>query len=191
MDCGLPGSPVHRILQVRILEWVTMPCSRGSIWPRDPTHMWYVSCITGRFFTTEPLGSLTYHTLSYIFHSQCLEYLSPPVFKFLLLQSSAQILSFPESFLDSYRQNNYSVFHFQTSLLYLAHTAFQIILELFLSIVSLLKSQYISYNKGKTMSWAFSHSIGLITISRSEWKIQRYLWKVVYASISTHEDKKQ
>ena len=26
---------VHRILQARILEWVAMPSSRGSSWPRD------------------------------------------------------------------------------------------------------------------------------------------------------------
>ena len=29
MDCGLPGSSVHRILQARILEWVAIPFSRG------------------------------------------------------------------------------------------------------------------------------------------------------------------
>ena len=30
MDCSLPGSPVHGILQARILEWVAMPSSRRS-----------------------------------------------------------------------------------------------------------------------------------------------------------------
>ena len=30
MDCSLPGSCVHGILQARILEWVAMPSSRGS-----------------------------------------------------------------------------------------------------------------------------------------------------------------
>ena len=35
MDCSLPGSSVHRILQVRILEWVAISFSRGSSWPRD------------------------------------------------------------------------------------------------------------------------------------------------------------
>ena len=30
MDCSLPGSSVHGILQVRILEWVAMPSSRAS-----------------------------------------------------------------------------------------------------------------------------------------------------------------
>ena len=30
MDCSLPGSSVHGILQARILEWVAMPFSRKS-----------------------------------------------------------------------------------------------------------------------------------------------------------------
>ena len=48
MDCSLPGSSVLGILQSRILEWVAVPSSRGSSWPRDWTR---VSCIAGRFFT--------------------------------------------------------------------------------------------------------------------------------------------
>ena len=48
MDCSLPGSSVPGILQARKLEWMTIPFSRGSSWPRDQTH---VSCITGRFLT--------------------------------------------------------------------------------------------------------------------------------------------
>ena len=47
MDCSLPGSPVHGILQARILEWVAISFSRGSFQPRDQTQ---VSCIAGRFF---------------------------------------------------------------------------------------------------------------------------------------------
>ena len=31
-----------------------MPFSRGSSWPRDWTHVSYVSCIGSGFFTTEP-----------------------------------------------------------------------------------------------------------------------------------------
>ena len=46
------GSSAHGIFQARILEWVPMPSSRGSSWPRNQTH---VSCTAGRFFTTEPL----------------------------------------------------------------------------------------------------------------------------------------
>ena len=37
MNCCLPGSSVHGILQARILQWVAMPSSRGSFWPRDWT----------------------------------------------------------------------------------------------------------------------------------------------------------
>ena len=48
MDCILPGSSVHGILQTRILEWVPIPFSGGSSRSRDWT---WVSCITGRFFT--------------------------------------------------------------------------------------------------------------------------------------------
>ena len=48
MDCSLPDSPVHGILQARTLEWVGIPFSRRSSWLRDWT---YVSCIAGRFFT--------------------------------------------------------------------------------------------------------------------------------------------
>ena len=47
MDCSLPRSCVHRTLQARILEWVAIPFSRGSSWPRDRTQ---VSCIASRFF---------------------------------------------------------------------------------------------------------------------------------------------
>ena len=45
MDCSLPGSSVHGISQVRILEWVTISSSRGSSQPRDQTHISYISCI--------------------------------------------------------------------------------------------------------------------------------------------------
>ena len=40
----------------RILEWVAKPSSRGSSQTRDWTYISFVSCITGRFFTTEPPG---------------------------------------------------------------------------------------------------------------------------------------
>ena len=47
MDCSPAGSSVYGSLQVRILEWVAMPSSRGPSPPRDRTHISYVSC-TGR-----------------------------------------------------------------------------------------------------------------------------------------------
>ena len=48
MDCSLPGSSVHEILQTRILEWVVIPFSRRFSPPRGRTQ---VSCIAGGFFT--------------------------------------------------------------------------------------------------------------------------------------------
>ena len=33
MDCSLPGSSVHGIFQVRVLEWVAISISRGSSLP--------------------------------------------------------------------------------------------------------------------------------------------------------------
>ena len=49
MDCNSPSSSIHGIIQARILEWVTMPISRGSSQPKD----WIqVSLIAGGFFTT-------------------------------------------------------------------------------------------------------------------------------------------
>jgi len=55
VDCSLPGSSVHVILQERILEWVAIPFSRQSSRPKDWT---WVSCSSSRFFA-EPqiLGS--------------------------------------------------------------------------------------------------------------------------------------
>ena len=48
IDSIPPGSSVHGILQVRILEWVAVPFSRGFSQPRGQTQ---VSCIAGGFFT--------------------------------------------------------------------------------------------------------------------------------------------
>ena len=35
VDCSLPDSSDHGIFQSRILEWVTIPLSRGPSQPRD------------------------------------------------------------------------------------------------------------------------------------------------------------
>ena len=40
----------------RILELVAISSSRGSLWPRDQTHISCVSCITGAFLTAESPG---------------------------------------------------------------------------------------------------------------------------------------
>ena len=48
MDCSLPGSSIHWILQARILDLVAIPFSRESYWPRNWT---WVSLITSRLCT--------------------------------------------------------------------------------------------------------------------------------------------
>ena len=60
MDCSPPGSSVYGILQARILEWIAMPSSRGSSWPKDWT---WVCCIAGGFFTTASLGNVPFTQL--------------------------------------------------------------------------------------------------------------------------------
>ena len=55
MDCSPLGFSFHGILQARMLEWIAMPCSRGSSQPRDQTCISCSSCPAGRFFTAEPL----------------------------------------------------------------------------------------------------------------------------------------
>ena len=52
-DCSPSGSSVHGILQARILEWVTMPSSKGFSQPRDRTQ---VSHIAADSLPSEPLG---------------------------------------------------------------------------------------------------------------------------------------
>ena len=65
MNCSLPDSSVHGILQARILEWVAVPFSRGSSQPRDQTQ---VSCIAGRFFllAEPPMYTYIYCNLAWI-----------------------------------------------------------------------------------------------------------------------------
>ena len=48
MNCSLPDSSVHGILQTRTLEWLAVPFFRESSQPRYQTQ---VFCIAGRFFT--------------------------------------------------------------------------------------------------------------------------------------------
>ena len=48
VDCSLPGSSVHGVLQARVLEWFAISFSRRSSQPRDRTQ---VSRIAGRCFT--------------------------------------------------------------------------------------------------------------------------------------------
>ena len=55
VDCNPPGSPVHGILQVKILEWVAIFCFRGSSQPRDLTS----PALAGGFFTSSATRDAT------------------------------------------------------------------------------------------------------------------------------------
>ena len=55
MDCSLPGSSIHGILQARILEWVTISFSRGSSRPRDRIGS---PALEADVLTSEPAGKL-------------------------------------------------------------------------------------------------------------------------------------
>ena len=64
-----PGSSVRAISQARILEWLAMSSSTGSSWPRDWTHISYVSCICR--WVLKPLcllGSLRWHIIKQTHH---------------------------------------------------------------------------------------------------------------------------
>ena len=60
VDCGPPGSSIHGILQSRILEWVTMPFSRGSSQPRNQNQ---VSCTAAGSLLSEPPGKWWLYSL--------------------------------------------------------------------------------------------------------------------------------
>ena len=66
MDCSPPGSSIHGILQTRILESGAICSSMGSSPPRDGTWVSCISCVAGRFFTSQPSGKPNFTLLSCI-----------------------------------------------------------------------------------------------------------------------------
>ena len=64
MDCSLPGSYVHVILQATILEWVVMPSSKGSSLSWGQTRVSYIFWIGRRV-----LYHLVQFTCSGVFNS--------------------------------------------------------------------------------------------------------------------------
>ena len=59
VDCSPPGSPVHGVLQARMLEWVALPPSRGLPNPEIEPMSLTSPALTSVFFTT----SATWETL--------------------------------------------------------------------------------------------------------------------------------
>ena len=65
-----PVSSVHGILQTRMLEWIAMPFTRGSFWPRDwKRHLLCVVCSQVGSLPLAPLGCC-YFLLQEIFPTQ-------------------------------------------------------------------------------------------------------------------------
>ena len=64
---------VKKVRAFPLLEWVAVSFSRGSSKPRDRTQ---VSCITGRFFPTEPLGNGYTFIEKYYIARKCYHYLN-------------------------------------------------------------------------------------------------------------------
>ena len=58
---GLPGSSVHGLFQVRILQWAAISSSGASSLPRDWTCISCISFTASRFFTAEPRGKPSEH----------------------------------------------------------------------------------------------------------------------------------
>ena len=101
LDCSLPGSSDHEILQAGITERVVISLSRGSSWPRDWTR---VTCISGRFFivwvTSEALGShnvlfwFTFIRLLMLFHDYHL-LVFPMIYYFMCILLSVSVTKQP------------------------------------------------------------------------------------------------
>ena len=104
MDCSPPGSSLHGIFQLRILEWVAISFSRGSSQPRDLT---WASCIIRGFLTAEPPGKPFYcviagHNVSTIANIQL------TLNKFLLNNLFSLLLHIWKSYLSSEESPMYS-----------------------------------------------------------------------------------
>ena len=75
MDGGPLGSSVHGIFQARILEWVAIPFSTGSSWPRDRT---WVFCMAGRLFTIWTIREARIIPFMFRHHVPCRDYEQVP-----------------------------------------------------------------------------------------------------------------
>ena len=65
VDCGLPGACAHGVLQARILEWLSVPSSRGSSRPRDWDPYFLSPALAGKQSDVIQRFTLTFLTLFY------------------------------------------------------------------------------------------------------------------------------
>ena len=64
MDCNLPGSSIHGILQARIVEWVAISSSKGFSYPGSKPASASISCIADGFFIDRATREDLFHICS-------------------------------------------------------------------------------------------------------------------------------
>ena len=62
MDCGPPGSSVHRIFQARVLEWGVIAFSEYSVVPLSPTYLFLISLFLLLVLDLEDHSQVLCHT---------------------------------------------------------------------------------------------------------------------------------
>ena len=97
-NCSLPGFSHHGVLQARILEWVAISSSRGSLQPGDPTCVSCNSCIGSGFFfffkLLSHLGSLYWYIFRFQFLFLKVYYLfSPSYWIFLGYDTEVKLIN--------------------------------------------------------------------------------------------------
>ena len=75
MDCSLPNSSIHAILQAKILQWIAIPFSRGSSQCRNQT---WVSRVADWSFTIWATRKASYQIAAFTLGPSAREILSAP-----------------------------------------------------------------------------------------------------------------
>ena len=91
MDCSLPGSSGHGIIQTRIPKWVAIFYSRGSSWPRDQTHFSCVSWIRRQIL----YHRATWKVPKYMLNLSILKYVASKLEKAMATHSSTLAWKIP------------------------------------------------------------------------------------------------
>ena len=125
MDCSLPGSCVHGILQARILKWVAVPFSRRSSQPRDQTQVFRIA---GKFFT---IWATREFFITYSW-PLCFK-LIDQIFKDSLLGSPFLLIYMSVFMLVSYSYEYYNIIKFEIR----EHLSFKNFVSIFLLLVFL------------------------------------------------------
>ena len=102
MDCSLPGSSIHGILQARVLEWDAISFSRGSSWPGDRTRVFHTAgrrfsiWVTREVIWVSPRSDLSEPRLLHLpIHSKVLISLTWDIFFFFLISNNLLMFRLP------------------------------------------------------------------------------------------------